>query len=254
MFNSHLVVKYCFQPFFSYAFRGRANEASNYSDLVALFHDMFESQDDFITQTGTARLAQNTSNFTKSSPTHLVYKEVRFHHLLPRLLETLPEFRGIGIVRDPRFVLASWFKAPREFDSSWSPTSEWRGAPLKNAGLMENWYGFERWVELTKIFLRLASEYPKRFVLIRYEDLVRDPYSVMKQLLELNGLGMLDQTRRFIQATTSVNDNDPYGVFRAGGENGLISKQHGLCPSIAETICQEIKNTPLERFLTPCDG
>ena len=249
MFNSHPNVKYCFQPFFSYAFRGRASETSNHSDLAALFHDMLWSQDDFVTQSGTARLAHSTLQFSKFPPTHLVYKEVRFHHLLPHLLETLPEFRAVGIVRDPRFVLASWFKAPREFDSTWSPTKEWRKAPRKNAGLEENWYGFERWVELTNLFLRLERDYPKRFVLIRYEDLVRDPCGVMARLLTLSNMDIQDQTKRFIQTTTSMDDNDPYGVFRAGTEKILASEQHGLDPGIAEEVRQEVMGTPLEHFL-----
>jgi hypothetical protein len=249
LFNSNPNVKYCFQPFFSYAFRGRASETSSTQELIALFRDMFASEDDFVTQRGNARLARSAPEFIKSTPTHLVYKEVRFHHLLPHLLDVLPEFKTIGLVRDPRFVLASWFRAPREFDASWSVVREWRNAPHKNAGLKENWYGFERWVELTNLFLQLKREHPKRFMLIRYEDLVFDTCGVMAQLLAFSGIGMHEQTERFIQATTSVDDNDPYGVSRIGVAEVLNSPPHDLDAGIAEEVRHEVMGTPLECFL-----
>src|SRR5690606_1709659 len=176
---------------------------------------------------GKGRLARQAPQFHKERMTHLIYKEVRFHHLLPHLLEVLPDFRAIGIVRDPRFVLASWFKAPREFDPDWQHLAEWRYADRKNAGLEENWYGFARWVELAKLFLELEVSHADRFLVVRYEDLVRATTSVTERLLAFCGLRATEQTRRFCRISASTDDGDPYGVCRAGRIQSLSALAHG---------------------------
>ncbi len=249
MFNSHPAIKYCYQPFFSHAFRGRADISSGTAALRALFSEMLVSNDAFVNQSGAARLSRRLPLFSKEPPVHLVYKEVRFHDLLPSFLEALPEFKGIGVVRDPRFALASWFKAPREFDPAWSRMAEWRDASRKNRGLHENWYGFTRWRALASLFLEMQEVHPHRFKLIRYEWLVADPGAVMRELLAFCNLGMHGQTLEFIRESCSVGDDDPYGVYRSGHAGTLHASRHGLEPEIAEAIERELAGTPLERFM-----
>ncbi|MBK7211675.1 MAG: sulfotransferase [Xanthomonadales bacterium] len=244
LLNSHPAVKYCYQPFFSYAFRGRADLSTNANELRTLFVEMRDSNDDFVNQSGSARIARSAPSFDKCTPTHLIYKEVRFHHLLPHFMRVLPDFRAIGIVRDPRFMLASWFNAPREFDPTWTLEREWRNASLKNRGLEENWYGFTRWVELTRLFLHLEQTYSDRFTLIRYEDLVKDTLDSVKRLMDFCGLAMTKQTRKFITASTSVNDGDPYGVFRSGRSETVTPPKCRLHPEIVSAIQHELAGTP----------
>jgi hypothetical protein len=249
LFNSHPEVKYCYQPFFSYAFRGRATTASSRDELEALFRDMRVSDDEFVNQAGSARLASSAPRFSKHSHACLIYKEVRFHDLLPHILSVVPGFKAIGIVRDPRYALASWFKAPREFDPAWSPLWEWRDAPLKNRGLEENWYGFSRWCELARMFLRLQVEYPHRFRLVRYEDLVADTVATIRGLLGFCGLDLPAQVRQFADASVQFDDADPYGVFRSGRAAALASGPFGLDRDIDEAILRELAGTPLQEFL-----
>src|SRR5690625_3598820 len=155
IFNSSPQVAYRYQPFFAHAFRDRVNSTSSRGELETFFTDLLDTQDDFVLQRNEARLAQREIQFQKTAATHLVYKEVRFHDLLPHLLERLPELRAVGLVRDPRAVIASWVRAPREFQADWELGDEWRNAPLKNAGQNENWYGFARWKELASMFITL---------------------------------------------------------------------------------------------------
>jgi hypothetical protein len=246
IFNSAPGVEYRYQPFFSYAFRGRVDERSTPEELETFFSELLSSRDDFLLQSGSASLATKNPTFIKSRASHLVYKEVRFHHLLPELMSRSAKLKAIGVVRDPRSVLASWFKAPREFDPAWSRQREWRHASLKNNGLIENWYGFERWKELCAIFIKLSGQYPARFKIVQYEHLVDATKAMVDELFGFCGIDGNEQTDRFIQESTSRNDGDPYGVYRQKGEGRIETK---LDPNIEREIVSELRGTALERFL-----
>lgn len=246
LFNSSPRVAYRYQPFFSYAFRGRIDEDSSPVDVQAFFSDLLASNDPFVLQTGSARMAEKAPAFDKKDATHLVYKEVRFHSLLPHLMSVSPPMRVIGIVRDPRSVLASWARAPREFDPSWELKSEWRNAMKKNAGLEENWFGFERWKDFANLMLSLESQYPSRVRLIRYEDLVAAPLDELASLMSFCNLELDNQSLQFVKDSTSQDDGDTYGVFR---RRALGSPAPNLSPDIGRMIVEELRSTPLFQFL-----
>jgi hypothetical protein len=248
LFDSSEQVAYRFQPFFAYAFRGRIGPDSSASDIARFFDDLFATGDAFVTQSGEARLARQAPAFVKRHPTRLVYKEVRFHHLIEPILAAVPDARYVGIVRDPRSVLASWFAAPREFKAEWSKQAEWRRAPAKNAGLDENWYGYERWKELSLLFLDLAARFPDRFRLVRYEDLVQSTEAVTGSLFDFCGLVAGEQTIRFIRESTTRDDGDPYGVFR---QRDSLRANESLPAEIAAAIESDLVGSALQRFLEP---
>jgi Sulfotransferase family len=246
LFNSHEQVAYRFQPFFSHAFRGRIDTCSAADEMDRLFDDLLQTGDPFVTQSGEARLARDAPNFGKAPPTHLVYKEVRFHDLIEPILLRVPRSRMIGIVRDPLQVIESWVAAPREFMPGWSIASEWRNAQSKNAGLPENWYGFERWKALARLFVRLERDFPGRFTIVRYADLVRDTAGWVERLFQFAGLSPTRQTMQFIGDSTARDDGDPYGVYRAGRRD----RDRPLPDEIRETICRDLENSDLARFMT----
>jgi len=245
LFNSSPHVAYRYQPFFSYAFRGRVDAHTDASELQRFFADLLATDDAFVLQTGSGRLSEGAPLFKKAAISHLLYKEVRFHHLLPHLLAMHPRLKAIGIVRDPRAVLASWERAPREFDPTWSLLEEWRTAQRKNAGLEENWFGYERWKQLTACFLGLAAKYQDRFRLVRYEDLMQDPEGCLRALFDFCGLAFGNQTRRFIAESTSHDDGDAYGVFRRHD----APRAAAIDAAIGDWITDELRGTPLFKFL-----
>lgn len=246
LFNSSPQVAYRYQPFFSHAFRGRIDMGSDNLDVERFMRDLLSSEDPFVLQTGKGNISARELRFDKGDLTHLVYKEVRFHHLLPLLLEALPASRYIGIIRDPRAVLSSWFRAPREFRPEWSPSREWRNAGRKNDGLEENWYGFERWRELACLFLDLQQAHPGRFEVVRYEDLARAPLETVRSLFGFCGLPLRAQTERFVQASTTSDDGDPYGVHRSLGQAHALAT---LPDGVDEAIRSELEGSRLSRFL-----
>lgn len=247
LFNAHESVAYRYQPFFSHALRGRVSEASQQGEWQAFFRQLAQTTDDFVLQRGEAKLARSQPYFSKATSTHLVYKEVRFHHLLPALLRQMPTLRLVAIVRDPRDVIASWLAAPREFKPEWDVLDEWRGAPSKNVGQEENWYGFERWMELTRLFLHLREHYPQRVRLVRYEELTAAPRQILDELFEFCSLPMTAQVEQFIQASTSRDDGEVYGVFRA--HDRLGSQRRALPAQIAREISAQLEGTPFATFL-----
>lgn len=247
LFNSQECVAYRYQPFFSYAFRGQIDERSSAAEIRRCFDDMFMTRDEFVLQRGAARLSRSAPHFEKALPTHLVYKEVRFHDLIEPLAAALPDAKFVGIVRDPVSVLRSWFAAPRDFKPEWSKQTEWRRATLKNAGLAENWYGYERWKQLALMFLSLAARNPDRFRLVRYEELVSDPRTVLSALFRFCDLQLGDQTARFIAESTTRDDGEPYGVFRR--HRTAVPSQADLPAGMVDDIKHDVAGTPLEQFL-----
>jgi LPS sulfotransferase NodH len=211
IFNSAPEAAFRFQPFFAHAFRSRVDAARSAADLDQILKDIAATDDDFILQR--VRKADGDLAFAKTPPSQLVYKEARYHHLLPTLMQ-IPRFQGVGIIRDPLEALSSWKNAPREFDPSWDFGVEWREAGLKNGGRVEEFFGYEGWKRAALIFQAMAATYPDRFRILRYGDLTADPTGVVTELFGFLGLAMTDQTRTFLARSTSRDDGDTYGVFR----------------------------------------
>jgi hypothetical protein len=245
IFNSSPHTAYRYQPFFAHAFRSRVDAAHTPQALEQILDDIAATEDDFILQRGEAVIARDELSFAKREITHMVYKEVRYHHLLPQLM-AIDRFKGVGIVRNPMETLASWMNAPREFRPEWSIADEWRRAPSKNCGRVEEFFGYEGWKASALIAERMQAEAPHRFRILRYADLVRDPVSEVAALFEFAGLRLDDQTLEFVDRSTSSEDDDPYGVMRgSGGRNGADS----LPGAIRDAILQDLSGTVLERYL-----
>lgn len=242
IFNSAPEAAFRFQPFFAHAFRPRVDAADTPSDLDQILKDIAATDDDFILQRG--RTADRDLTFSKVEPTRLVYKEARYHHLLPTLMQ-VPRFKGVGIIRDPLEVLSSWKAAPREFDPAWDFGTEWRDAALKNAGRVEEFYGYEGWKRAALIFEAMAARYPDRFKILRYGSLIADPPGVVSDLFGFLGVAMTDQTRAFLARSTSRDDGDTYGVFRDLSRRA----EPELPPEVRQAVLEDVAACDLATYL-----
>lgn len=245
IFNSAPQVAYRFQPFFAYAFRQRIDHARTAGDFDDILRDIALSDDAYILQAGERRLARREVDFVKSEPEVMVYKEVRFHHLLP-ILMGVERFKGVGIVRDPIDVLSSWIKAPREFDPTWSVEEEWRSAPRKNCGRPEEFYGYEGWKRAALLFQDLQAAEPRRFRLLSYDALLRQPMATLTALFEALELRMSDQVADFVERSMTTGDDDPYGVFRDISRGPAPA---ALPTAIQDWIVEDLRRCGLERHL-----
>jgi len=211
--NSHLAFRY--QPLFSYAFKNALNEKSSKQEIINFFNKIKNSNDDFINQTDGIKRG-TIPDFKKNNITHICYKEVRYHNLLTNLIKTDDEMRVIGLVRNPLAVINSWLNAPKEFkkELEWKIEDEWRFAPRKNLNKKEEFHGFEKWIEVTHVFLNLQTKYPDRFYLLNYSDLLEKKQQITKGLFDFCELNMEPQTIDFLEISNKKENQDAYSVFK----------------------------------------
>lgn len=236
IFNSSSHVAYRFQPLFSYALKGRLTLDSSREEIAAFYEELLDTSDEFVLQkkniTGNSGL-----NFQKKEITHLVWKEVRYQHIIPNLIEK-SDTQVIGIVRHPCAVINSWLQAPKEFDKSWNPMEEWRWALKKNMDKPEEFNGYEKWKQVAFMFINLAEKYPDRFFPVTYEKLHESTVEITKEMFQFLSIPFEAQTHEFINESTTKASDDPYGVFRS---NHKSDDWRGL---LDERIMNEILSDP----------
>jgi len=247
IFNSHPDVAFRLQPLFAYRFKGRITQNSSVAEIAAFFSDLYTLSDDGFILRGEGILP-DFEMFPKSpSPKCLVMKEVRYHYLLETFLQRAENFKAIGIIRDPRAVINSWLRAPREFKPEWNPAEEWRYAPKKNLDKPEEYNGYEKWKEVARMFLDLQSRYPQCFYLVRYEALVDNALEEVRKLFAFAELDMHEQTLQFLQSSQSNHSDHPYSVFKKRGQSKHWEQE--LDPLIADEILQDVSRSGLAEFL-----
>lgn len=205
LINSSENVSYSYQPLFSYKFKDTLDEKSSKDDIIRFFNDISITDDAFIR----GGMGENIS-FVKEDITHSVFKEVRYINLIPHLYSTDDEIMFVFLVRSPVDVMSSWVNAPKEFDPSWDIEEELVDASRKNQGKPEEFYGLSKWVEACNIF----SSIKDRAIIIKYEDLVSNTTQEVSSLFSFLGLEFGDQTKKFIEDSTTQHSDDPYSVFK----------------------------------------
>ena len=248
IFNSSPQVLYRFQPLFSYTHKGQLTPESTLNDIDKFFEDIIHTEDEFVLQKDAAERGAIPS-FQKSNPTHVVYKEVRYHHILANLLKQDKEIKVIGMIRNPMSVVHSWLNAPKEFkrELGWKVEEEWYAAPKKNDDKPEEFNGFLKWKELASLFMELDQRFPDRFLLVQYKHLIKNTDQEVRKLFDFAGLPYQEQTRNFVTSSTSKNDEDPYGIFRVKDSDD--SWKGNLPDFIVEKINAELRHSDLEQFL-----
>lgn len=248
IFNSHPNVAFRYQPLFSYAFKDKLNEKSTKEEIINFFENIKSSSDEFIHQTDGIEKGIIPS-FDKRDTDHICYKEVRYHNLLQNMLEKDKELIVIGLVRNPMAVIYSWLNAPKEFkkELGWKEKEEWRYAPKKNREKLEEFNGFEKWKEVTLLFLALQKKYPDRFYLLQYDDLLKQTKNEVEKVFNFCGLTMSKKTVNFINDSTSNENDDAYSVFKnKKTDDGWKNK---LSQNIIQEIQEDLSNSNLIRFI-----
>ena len=233
--NSNPYVKYCFQPLFSYKFKDFLDEHSSKEAVDSFFSMLSNTDDDFICQKS-QRKAGSLPSFSKSEiATHVIYKEVRYHHVLENLLVVDEDIKLILLVRDPIEVMNSWINAPKEFDENWDVNDQLISAELKNMGRKENFYGLDAWVQTTRLLEHLAKRYSERVVLINYSALQSNLLQTVENIFKFCDLELTHPTYSFLSESLEKKVSDTYSVFR-GGEKGQITLDGELVDKIAKYV------------------
>jgi len=235
-----------YQPFFSYAFKGRLSTNSSPDEIKSTVNEIFSTKDPFVLQQGDHSLAPGIAGPAKHKPTTMIMKSVRYHELMKPLLTSDQRIKVLAIVRHPCAVINSWLRTPREFKSGWQALDEWKDAPKKNLGSDSEYWGFERWLHLTHHLMNLEKEFPKRVQLVRYEHLVDSLIMELQQIASWAGLDC--SSNEIINAAlSSQTTNDikhDYSVYKSPS---VVSRwNQELEPEIKQAIANRMK--PLEHL------
>ncbi len=244
--NSSSQVCFRFQPLFSYEFKNRVNEDSSAKSFEEFFTSLSEAETDFIIQKDKIESGEYPAFKKLENKTHLAFKENHYQSMIEPMLRKAPHVKVIGIIRSPCAVLNSWRKNPKEFPSGSDILKEWRFANCKNKG-NEDYFGYYKWKEVANAYFDLQIKYPERFFLLKYEDLVSDSVEITKEIFRFTCLPFEQQTKDFLEKSTTINNDSYYSVFKAH-KNTEEWKQE-LHPYIQSEILEDLKNTRLEKFL-----
>jgi len=246
--NSSPQVIYKYQPLFSYELKNFLDLNSDKKRIDEFFLKLENTKSDFLDQ------VENKSQgikpaFRKSEATHIVYKEVRYHHLINHLLQTDKTLKIIAIIRSPMAVINSWLNSPREFrkDLGWNEMEEWENAQSKNCGREEEFFGYRKWKEAAEIFIKLSEEYSDRFLLISYSGLIKDTEILTREIFSFSELEITSQTLDFIKDSRTLNKPDTYSVYKSRDTDEDWKKS--LNKEIIDKITRDLSGTGLQKYL-----
>lgn len=220
LFNSSPNVLYRFQPLFSHEFKNQLSPKSTSNEIETFYSNLLKAQSQFVL---------TNLNFPKQSLTHLIWKEVRYHHITPNLLQN-SSTKIVYIERNPVDVINSWFNAPKEFSSKWDIQKEWLDAPSKNLNKPEEFNGFNKWLEVKNIHTNNSHKFPDRVIKVKYEDLKENPIKELKRLYSFCNLKWDKQVEYFILESTTKHDQDAYSIYKK--ENQKLNLPNNIINSI----------------------
>jgi|APSaa5957512622_1039677.scaffolds.fasta_scaffold00681_17 hypothetical protein len=247
IFASSPDVRLKFCPLFSYEFKNALDENSSAEQWEKLFSDLYQTNSEFLDQDHLRKHGLVPSFDEKNeNPRHLIIKSTRFHNLIPYVLKLNNKIHFVHIVRHPCATIYSWINAPREFPEHADQMKEWRIGECRKQGPGEFW-GFDDWKKVTTQALRLRKQYPDRYMILRYETLVKDTLHYTKELFDFFHIPLGKQTQDFIALSQSRHDRRKHSVFK---DPKLKDKwEEMLDPTIVSECLSEVRGTELEQFV-----
>jgi hypothetical protein len=247
LINASPKVNFKFQPLFSYAFKDYLNEKSPKELILKFFNEISISDDDFVNLRDKDLLGEYPSFIKDQNPTHLVFKQVRYHFLIEHLIQQIPEIKFVLIIRHPLEVLNSWRKAPREFKPEWDFEKQWLNADLKNLGRKEEYFGYQKWKEASELFLRLSEEYPDNVILVQYDALNLNTQIELQKIYDFINLKLENQVLDFITESRSKVKQHPNSVFKSS-QNSKELYQKEIPEEIQKFIAKDLEDSALKMF------
>ncbi|ANM31207.1 hypothetical protein ABI59_18950 [Acidobacteria bacterium Mor1] len=234
-------------PLFSYEFKDALDETASTGDWQRFFRKVYETSGEYLDQVY-LRKEGLVPEFAEreAEPPVLAIKSTRYHHLTEPLLERDPEIRFIALVRHPAGAIHSWLDNPHEFPAGADPMEQWRSGTVRKTARSEYW-GFDDWLQVTQMHLRLAEAWPDRFLLLRYETFVAEAEATARRMFDFAGLGWHGQSESFLRRSQESRVDHSRSVYKP--PSTASRWRQSLDPQIAAAILKEIKGTPIQSFL-----
>lgn len=247
IFNASPSVNLKFQPLFSFAFKDYLCESSSSEEIDDFFEKINKSNDYFISMKDEI-IHKNYPVFYKENKLdHLVFKHVRYHNLLENMLDKNEQIKFIFLLRNPFAVLSSWKKAPKEFNPDWNFDLEWKFAENKNEGRVEEYFGYNKWKEASRLFLYLKKKYPKRVTTIVYNVLLHKTEIEARRLFKFAEIPFSKSILDFIYDSKSKSFKDNNSVYRIKKKDD--SWKRVINSNIQNIIENDLKCSELEFLL-----
>ncbi len=240
-------VRFRLSPFYCGLFRGDVDQNASREQYEAVFRGAYASDDAFMCQSEQRKGGSYPIFDGKAeAPPVLAIKMTRFHNLLRRMLELFDDLICVTMVRHPCGAIHSWLRTPGEFPADANPETEWRSGACRKTAPWEFW-GFDDWKEVTRLYLKLQKQYPSQFFILRYEYFVGHAEEEAHRLFEVLRLPYTDITQCFLKASHARHSENSYAVFKDPGVKDKWKDE--LDPAIQREIISEIENTDLEQFI-----
>jgi hypothetical protein len=194
-------------------------------DLISVLPDLQESNyGDWIND-----FFHSMKQIRRSQGSIMGIKEPWISEFFPALFRNDNSSRFILIFRDPRAVLASMYKADMN-------GYEKIGQPLS---VLRHW---RKQANLFSIYSKDA-ELSSKIHMLRYEDLVNDPISTIKQLIhkiDLNFEDSMIDTNRFTGYSESATPagNSSYETIQSGIQKWPIDRWRDTLPDHLKQLCE----------------
>ena len=197
--------------------RGRRYGAADYARLGASILD-HDPQRDLRTSMKHVLAAVRERPGTSAARAPLWgWKEPNTHVFLPQLIEHFPGLRYIYVVRHGLDMAYSHNnKQLRVWGRRFGVRAPAPGGPVERAQL-------EYWIVATRRALAAGGRLGERFVLVRYDDLCREPAREVRRVLELAGAEVAPQELARLAAV--VRTPDSVGRWRERGTETFSAHQ-----------------------------
>jgi len=205
IFNSHPHIKTCYQPLFSYKYKNIINENSTSNDFNIFINNLLTCDDDFINMN--AEYHGNYPKYEKNDINTVFLKNVHHHHLIEKFIELNNNIKIIGLNRNPINVINSQMNASKE------KLKDWLNGTDKNIS-EEYFFGFNKWLEINKMFINIKNKYPNNIIIVNYENIINDTENEIKKICDFCNLNFHENMRKCIIELKSKSSNYDYSVYK----------------------------------------
>lgn len=133
--------------------------------------------------------------------TGVMIKEIAAYEYIPYFLTHFPGCKFVYLVRDPRDIALSW----KNRDWWWNCGEQAGVRHAANIWKRNQEKAIQKYLELRDT---------ERIVLVRYEDLLKDPEYTLNQVCHCLGILYSDQMLKFYNSERSIKDSGKRAVFR----------------------------------------
>lgn len=211
LFECHPNVLTKYQPLFSHEFKDKISTHTTPQEFQDFINDVANSDNEFLNMKGNYHQDQNNTfpSVQKNNPSTLLIKNTHSHHLTETFIKLHPSIKIVYLIRHPCGVISSFLNNPRECRPEWKETDEWLTGRRKNNGSDHNYFGYNKWREITEMFYKLRTQYPRNIYIVVYEKLIDNHLFELNELFTWCGLDLHPNVITFFdESHTTTNESD----------------------------------------------